>query len=489
MSARPRHCDDQLGAVRLTDAEARVVAHGVGEDGAIDDLNRVARGWAAGITLLLRAHRAGLGTEAPGGAPPSALFDCFAAEIFEKSCPALRDFLLRTALPARVTPETARALTGNDEAPEILAWLHLNHLFIDRRSQGEAGVVYEYHPLFREFLLERSRREIGADQRNALRAVAAEMVERSGQIEDAAALWIDAHEWGRLTRFVCAHAPRLAAQGRFAAIAAWTEATPASMCAATPWLLYWRSVCRSVRDPGEGRQGLERTYSAFRENGDLAGSFLALAGILATYFEGWGEQQSLDRWLDEFGALLAETGGVIPTEIEAQVIGSASAILFGRPDHPVVKPLVDRGVVLVRTPPDIDQRLAIALFVACYWVWTRKFATARTLASEITSLMTPAASWRWVAFGTWFGTVLWQEAEHAEAAIVLDKALTAARDNGLPLWVPLTQAQPSARRPQAVGTAPDATQSAGAARRPLNAAYRHESRWATLTFGVRARRH
>ncbi len=121
--AEPGFREVTWDALRLTDEEARAFEPEFNEHSTVDQLNHVARGWAAGLRLLLRARRAGVFVETADEMSSSPLFDYFGAEVLHRADPALRDFLLCSAVLPRLAPDMAAALTGDEQAPQRLAWL------------------------------------------------------------------------------------------------------------------------------------------------------------------------------------------------------------------------------------------------------------------------------------------------------------------------------------------------------------------------------
>lgn len=141
----------------------------------------------------------------------------------------------------------------------------------------------------------------------------------------------------------------------------------------------------------------------------------------------------MDRWIDSLDILLGETNGSIPSLIEAQVIGSLTALVFRRPDHPMAKVLAERSFMLARSLPTIQERLVVCHFAGSYGIWVGDYSALHVLLSELSHFVRPEDDWRWATVGLLFGCVLWQQAEHDQAFAVLDRALTAAREHGFPL--------------------------------------------------------
>ena len=86
------------------------------------------------------------------------LFDYFAEEIFKKTDPVTQDVLLQTAFMPRVTASLAEKLTGQPDAGAVLVNLHKQNYFTNKLAGSEP--TYEYHPLFRAFLLSQVGRNL-----------------------------------------------------------------------------------------------------------------------------------------------------------------------------------------------------------------------------------------------------------------------------------------------------------------------------------------
>ncbi len=94
----------------------------------------------------------------------------------------------------------AETLSGNSEAGEILDRLYRQHWFTDRR--GGAQVSYQYHALFREFLLARAAATLSAGELIDIKLVAAALLADNDQPELAIELLAEIGDWLRvLTAF------------------------------------------------------------------------------------------------------------------------------------------------------------------------------------------------------------------------------------------------------------------------------------------------
>ncbi len=131
-------------------------------------LHEKADGWAAGLVLLARAVKSqGIDPEALKNLAPEKVFDYFANELFDRLDRPLQDFLLKTAFVPKITPGLAEELTGNKAAGKILSNLNRRNYFTEKRTQPE--VIYQYHALFREFLITRAASRFPSGELSGLR--------------------------------------------------------------------------------------------------------------------------------------------------------------------------------------------------------------------------------------------------------------------------------------------------------------------------------
>src|SRR5262249_49537782 len=147
--------------LKLTPTEAsgliRKLSPGRWSRNSIERLHTATDGWAAGLVLSVEQLRNQRETpEKPTQESSEVLFDYFAGEIFKKADPVTQDVLLQTSFVPRVTAAMAEKLTGHSDAGQILASLHRQNYFTNKLAGGEP--TYEYHPLFRNFLLELAHR-------------------------------------------------------------------------------------------------------------------------------------------------------------------------------------------------------------------------------------------------------------------------------------------------------------------------------------------
>ena len=122
----------------------------------------------------------------------------------------------------------------------VLADLHRRNCFVVQHGQGEP--VYEFHGLFRSFLLDRAAVQFAPPQWRALQCRAADMLAQSRQADAAAALYRAAGDPHGLAALTLREAPALIAAGRHHTLAQWLGELPPDAFRQSSWLWYWRAA-------------------------------------------------------------------------------------------------------------------------------------------------------------------------------------------------------------------------------------------------------
>lgn len=194
----------ELGPTDLTMSrgEASLLLAGIGvelTEAATDRLVRQTEGWPAGLSLAALAIGSGQATADDGiGGDDLLMTDYLQSEVVERLSSGQATFLVRTSILERVSGELGAAVTGWHKATRLLDQLHRRNAFVE--PIDGRGEWYRYHPLLRQMLRARLRRD-DPGLLAALHARASEWFESTGDLEEAidhAHLAGDAERFGRL---------------------------------------------------------------------------------------------------------------------------------------------------------------------------------------------------------------------------------------------------------------------------------------------------
>ncbi len=177
-------------------------------------------GWVVATVTMLRCDAAG---QLEPGERESGLFDLLAGEILAEFGDEMAGLLTRSAFLPYMTPALLERFTGSSDVIDAVDGLaRRGHFTV--LSRGEPP-LYEYHDLFRDFLLQRAERTFGTQGLAHLRAEAADALEPEAW-EPALEAWLALGAWDRAARLLSANAPALLQQGRHSTLAGWLDAAP-----------------------------------------------------------------------------------------------------------------------------------------------------------------------------------------------------------------------------------------------------------------------
>ena len=362
-------------------------------DTVLEQLYARTKGWAAGIVLMLERIRTETASLSVSDKfTHEEIFHFFAGELFEKADQETQAFLLRSAFLPSMTVQAAQELTGTAGSGRILEALTRNHFFTERDLS--ASPAYQFHPLFREFLLARAEHMLSAGDLFDLRRNAAAVLEKNGQAEPAAELMRSTGDWPGLARLINACAQTFITQGRTQTIEGWLRGFPEAYRENDPWLEYWLGMCRLPFDPAESQRHFERAFDSFKTRKDPAGVFLSWAGIMEAILLGWGEFTQVDRWIGILEELLREQPLPLSPDIDARVTTSMLfALTLRQPHHPGIRAWVGRALALARITTNIRLKSFINVYLELYYLWIGDHAGAEVVLKGVReSASTPGAS-------------------------------------------------------------------------------------------------
>jgi LuxR family maltose regulon positive regulatory protein len=229
-------------------------------DPEIDLLYARTEGWPAALRFAALAVDAAEDPRRFVGAfagDDRAVADYLLTEVLASKPPQLRDFLLRTATPDRLTVELAAKLTGVAEASKILEALERENLFVTELAAGPRS--YRYHQLFLDFLRTEARRELVPDEAAALHGISASWYARQGDHLAALRHSVAGCNWEQAAELVLDNWRTLFLVESVATVAAVVARIPSDALERHPELALLAAV--SLFDQGEVDEG-ERCVAA-----------------------------------------------------------------------------------------------------------------------------------------------------------------------------------------------------------------------------------
>lgn len=392
-------------------------------------------GWVAAVVLLLDQigqhdvrHLGRLDSR-------EVLFPYFAQEMFSGATPELRHFLLCTAILPNFDLAEARALTGHAEVERFVTPSHRQQCFIDQFGSGD-GASYQYHALFREFLLAQWPHALSAEERQRLTIAAATMLEARGDVAGAGELLAQASLWPELATLALQQAPTLMQQGRYRTLSDLLTPLPASMRDDDPWLLFWSGCCRMALEPAGARQYFEPALALFQRQDNATGCFLAWSSIVdCIYFES-RDYRPLDHWLAVLDTLRNRYPAFPDAQTEARVLSSVlAALAFYAMEHPDRDTWTDRAHAFIGAV-DLQTQASLGFMLTVYHLWTGDLERARVvlqlmraaLAAPETSDLLRTTILTTEAMGYWFF------GDNDDCMALVDQTEALMHTSGVYLW-------------------------------------------------------
>jgi LuxR family maltose regulon positive regulatory protein len=190
-------------------------------------------GWPAGLYLaalwLRDLEDPGQGVRAFVGSARQVA-DYLTDEVLSALAPDARDFLLRTSVLGRLTPELCDAVLGREDSAAVLAELARSNMFLV--ALDARGEWYRYHHLFGEML----RLELGSQDAPVLRRRAATWCREQGLVEDAIEYAAAAGDAETVAELLVEHDREFVWGGRVGQLFGWVRWLPSELLLEHPSL-------------------------------------------------------------------------------------------------------------------------------------------------------------------------------------------------------------------------------------------------------------
>lgn len=197
-------------------------------DAEIDALHRRTEGWVAGLQLAALSIRDGEDARELIRSLDGShryILDYLIDEVFQRQTPGVRQFLLQTSILERFCAPLCDAVTGRDDARQVLLSLERANLFLVPLDASRAW--YRYHRLFGDLLRHRAQIVLGT-LLPELHRRASRWYADNGHAVDAVHHALQAADWERAADLIASGASaEVLSQGEVHTLLRWCEALPA----------------------------------------------------------------------------------------------------------------------------------------------------------------------------------------------------------------------------------------------------------------------
>jgi LuxR family transcriptional regulator, maltose regulon positive regulatory protein len=366
--------------LRMSMAETRAMAaiQSVLDERAMLRIHQMTDGWVAGIALSMQRLRDADAEQRDTTADDSeAMFDYFAAQLLRQATPDVRQFLLHSALLPIMTAESVNVISGREDAAEQLEDLHRRGLFTSRR--GTRPPSYQYHDLFRSFLLSQLAAQVSPQELQEQQRRAGVLLEQGGHRDHAIRLYLQVQDWPAARRALQRAAPSLLVQNRTESLREWIQALPAEF-SADPWMDYWLGAATARLAPPAARVPLARAWKALEDGDDIVLKRLVCADMIMTFAFEYADFAPLDYWGAAMLQLLEQQVPFAQAGEEVHVLSACVFALGQRMPRAAemqrcsarIFELIDRAEI----PPDLAIVAAGFQLVQCFSLGTLREGAA-----------------------------------------------------------------------------------------------------------------
>lgn len=272
---------------------------GIREEAEIQRISAQARGWVAGVILLLHGKKdVDLKSIPVDTANHQLLFEYFAREEYNTYDDALKNILKLTAYIPQFTVPMAEKLVGleADVVEEYLNKQHKAGHFIEKRDVD--GVIkYQYHPLYRQFLKGIGQKEINAEKHSEILLRASQIALDDKQVDIAASLMAAASDWDNLIGLCIEHNNEVLGKGRSEEFLWWVNKIPDHKREENIWLLLAQARALHMENNPDASRVYHRAFELAQQGEDTNCVFTAWAGVAMIYAMDWGDLHRLDEHL------------------------------------------------------------------------------------------------------------------------------------------------------------------------------------------------
>jgi len=349
----------------------------------LQKLNTHIHGWVTGLILLLEQ---GLELDEVDfdaeELSQEHLFDYFASEIFYKIDNELQQFLMKTALLPTMTVSMCKQLTNKSTAAKILSELTRKQYFTVRHGLIKSS--YEYHPLFRKFLLNQAQENFDPVQFRTLQSQAGTLLAEAGNIDDATDLLIHGENWPALKKLILMHAKQQIENGRNQQVIRWIEVLPAAAVTQQGWLYYWLGMALLQYENKFAREAFKTAYLIFKDAKQAKGLYLSWCGIADSYSFAHEDFVDAEHWITELDWLQKTCSKPLSMELRGHLaFSAASLILWAQPTHPELPVWMNKIETMYRFIPNKFLKALSAIQLCTYYVHMGEMVKVRQLSNKI----------------------------------------------------------------------------------------------------------
>ncbi len=373
-----------------TKAIMKTIASKTSQD-TIETVWKLSKGWVLAIILYAEHLKQESKNSIPGSEILTEVMNkleyYFQFKIFPEFPEELKMFLVKTSLLPFITVEILQNLNRNFSDEQYIAYLLKNHLFLEERMQGQLK-VYNYHDIFKKFLLKQAPELLTESQINGIRRKTAGFLLKKGFIEEASNLYLQLNDKESIISIIGNHTDHLLSCGRYSIILNLFQIFDQKDYQNHPSLYYWEGRLTQMSGFQKSQALFESGFYAAEKCSDITVQFLCWAELVNNI--GWNKSGSEQlskwiQWLEKHREALPNNKG---SQIQVSVLAALFLSSLYHFDIEIDREYWEkRAIHLMKKETDWLKILPLCVGIFNYCVYYSKFHYARFAIEPLIPLM------------------------------------------------------------------------------------------------------
>jgi ATP/maltotriose-dependent transcriptional regulator MalT/DNA-binding SARP family transcriptional activator len=285
--------------LRFSPEETRLLAATVDKDAVVagelvDKIHYRTDGWAALVRIWLQQCAMGVANpESCCKSIPKVILLYLEAELFDPLSEEDQRFLLATAIFPFISTETAQSAGDFSDLSEMMSRLCKKQILISHSSSH-----YQYHQLFREFLIQKAQEATEPKAAKDIRRKAIGSFLSQGRYGEALEVISRTENQESSIRTMVVQVIDRLFDGNFQTRTKSLVSLAENDADKDPWLMLIHGISRMKVDSSQCKQMLERSYDAFAQGKSDTGKLICLTSLFETTLtQSWDDPGSIDSLL------------------------------------------------------------------------------------------------------------------------------------------------------------------------------------------------
>ncbi|MCB0721088.1 MAG: hypothetical protein KDC42_02185 [Ignavibacteriae bacterium] len=254
-------------------------------------------GWITGLHMFLQTNREKAFELLKQDVLPENLYDYFAEDIFNSERGDVQDFLLMSSVLDNFTAKECDKIFNRKDSAKILDELSQRNVFIQRADSAKDGKIeqiYNYQPLFKNFLMNKSIQNIDPVNRKGNFKKIADHYSKEREPVKAIKYLLLAEEYEEALKQIMDYIDESGRKANIHLAEKWVKSFPEEIMVTNPDMLFYRGWLKKNLD-GDYKSALEFFNKALGLNSNVTGNLFRIKKYIVEVLVGTGKIEDAEK--------------------------------------------------------------------------------------------------------------------------------------------------------------------------------------------------